>query len=88
MGLGTSFGFRSWSCASFLVSLFTDCHSNNETLDFSGCLDTSYRVTLIDKAWLNKQLPGQHIQNMAISLKMRGFGLSKHKINKYVTIPL
>lgn len=51
-------------------------------------LDTGCRVTLVDKHWLLKRLPGQKINTMSTSLKIRGIGASKHESSEFAALSL
>lgn len=45
-------------------------------------------VTLIDKKWLCKHASGEKLLKMAVSLKMRGIGASKHELNEFILMPI
>ena len=54
----------------------------------TGCIDTGCGPTLIDREWLKRQLPDVKIHKMAVALKVRGIGSSRHKTDEYITEPL
>lgn len=49
-------------------------------------LDTSCGVTLVDCAWLFDKAPTEKILKMAIFLKFRSIGISKHELNKFISM--
>lgn len=62
--------------------------SSHTNLNGSIYLDTSCRVTLVERDWLTKKLPSQKISRMLVLLKVRGISTSKHKSVYFVVIIL
>ena len=54
----------------------------------TACLDTGCGVTLVDKDWLLRQLPGQKIKEISTFLKVRRIGASKHEFNQFAELSL
>lgn len=80
--VGNGFAFRSWNYVRANARL---------TLDGPGdtiCLDSGCGVSLVDKAWLTKQLPEVTISKIALPLPVRGIGISKHETSEYITVPI
>lgn len=54
----------------------------------SCCFDTGCGVTLVDYFWLAQQLLNQKISKMAVLLKVRRIGSTKHNSDDFVSVPL
>ena len=80
--VGNGFAFRSWNYVRANARL---------TLDGPGdtiCLDSGCGVSLVDKAWLTKQLPEVTISKIALPLPVRGIRISKYETSEYITVPI
>jgi len=53
-----------------------------------GYGDTGCRVTITDRAFIKRALPGTHIRTIATPLEVTGIGKDKHKTDKYIITPL
>lgn len=86
--LGSGFGFRGWIYATTAVTLAPEHLPQSSDPDSTVCLDPRCGVTLVDRHWLLKRFPGQKINTMSTSLKVRGIGASKHKSSEFVVLSL
>lgn len=99
--LGSGYDFRSWNFAITSVSLRSDTLKNDaittdispastpeEAIEYTECMNTGCSPTIVDRVWLERQLSNAKIHKMALPLKVRGIGTSKHETDEYVTEPL
>lgn len=86
--LELGFGFRGWTYATIAVTLAPEHLPQNSDPDSTACFDTGCGVTLVDRHWLLKRLPGQKINTMSTSLKVKGIGASKHKSSEFAALSL
>ena len=84
--LGLGFGFKSWTYTTIAVTLASEHLPQSSDPETMACPETSCWVTLIDRHWLLKCLPGQKINIMFTSLKNRGIGASKYKSLEFITL--
>jgi len=54
----------------------------------TGYGDTGCGVTITDRAFIKRALPGTHIRTIATLLEVTGIGKDKHKIDEYIIAPL
>ena len=78
--------FRGWTYATTAITLDSHHLPHNSDPESTACLDTGCGVTLIDKSWLSRHLPGQKISTMFIPLKVRGIGASKHESDEFAAL--
>jgi len=53
-----------------------------------GCDDTGCRVTITDRAFIKRALPGTYIRTIATLLEVTGIGKDKYKTDEYIITPL
>ena len=75
---GTGYSFRRWHYVEAELKL-----SENAELK-SGCWDTGYGVSLVDRQFLRKQSPNTKIETLPTPLPVRGIGSNKHFTNEFV----
>ena len=77
---GDGYGFKDWHYATIEVkfAISGDLHTI--------CLDTGCTMSLIDRAFLAKEIPRAIIQKMASPISVRGIGSTDHKTNEYVLL--
>lgn len=85
---GSGLGFRSWMYATTLVTLTGDYLPPDSNPNAIVCLDTGYRVILVDKACLSKCVLMQKISTISTPLKWRKIRASKHKSGEFVALSL
>ncbi len=83
-GLEKGFGLKDWSYTSTSISLKKRTFLSNAGPDAYSCLDTEYRITLMDQGWLLCELYDFPVNKMATPFKVRGFGSSKHETDEYI----
>jgi len=54
----------------------------------TGYGDTGYGVTITNRAFIKRTLPGTHIRTITTLLEVTGIGKDKHKIDEYIIAPL
>jgi len=53
-----------------------------------GYGDTGYRVTITNRAFIKRALPGTHIRTIATPLEVTDIGKDKYKTDEYIITPL
>lgn len=79
---GDGYGFRGWHYATTKVkfTLSGPLHTI--------CLDTGCSMSLIDRSFLTKEIPGAMIRRMASPISVRGIGSMNHNSNEYVVLDI
>lgn len=86
--MGSGLAFRRWIYATAAVIFVSQVLSLESDPSATACLDTGCGVTLVDKAWLLRQLPHQKIREMSAPLKVRGIRTSKHESAQFAEVLL
>ena len=84
--VGSGYAFRGWNYATAIVCFTLDgipLHKDATSLCY---LDTGCGVTFVDRAWLLEKTPTEKILKMAILLKVRGIGSSRHESDEFVSM--
>lgn len=71
--------FQRWTYAITIVTFISQVLLLKSDLSATACLDTRCDITFVDKAWFLRQLFGQKIKEMSISLKVKGIKTLKYK---------
>ena len=80
--LSTGFGFRSYHFLTLLIALSV------AAIAVSVYLDIDYLVTLINRAFLLKQIPGIYIRTIALPISVRGISTNYYSTNEYVLLEI
>ncbi len=86
--MSSGLAFRGWTYATAAVTLVPQVLPLESDPSAMACLDTGCGVTLVDKDWLLRRLPGQKIKEMSTPLKVRGIGASRHESNQFAELSL
>lgn len=74
------YGFRGWHYVTVQASLKTDGQLH------AICLDTGCTMSLIDRSFLNNELPDAKVQRMTSLIAVRGLGSTSHNTAKFVLL--
>lgn len=85
---GSSLAFRAWIYATTAITLNPHYLPRDPGLESTACFDMGCKVTLVDKSWLSRQLPGQKISTMSTPLKVRGIGAPRHESEEFAALSL
>ena len=80
--MGTGLAYKGFTYSTIQLRLSAD----NDLVD--TCWDTGCTASLIDRDWLLKQLPNQHIHLMSLPLKVQGISGNMHTTSEYVILDL
>lgn len=88
ISLGSGFGFRGWTYATTAVTLAPEHLPQSFDPNLTACLNTGCEVIFVDRDWLLKCLPGEKINTMSTSLKVRGISTFKHESSEFAALSL
>lgn len=86
--ISSGLAFKDWSYMIALVTLSPYAMPFQSDSAASYCLNRGCGVTLINKKWLCNHAPDKKILKMAVPLKVRGIGASKHESDKFLSMPI
>ena len=86
--MSSSLAFQGWTYATTVVTFVLQVLPLESDPSATACLDTGCVMTLVDKDWLLRQLPGQKIKEMSTPLRVKGIEASRHESNHFAELSL
>ena len=86
--MGSGLAFRGWTYATAAVTFVPQVLPLESDPSATACFDTGCSITLVNKAWLLRQLSHQKIKEMSSPLKVRGIETSKHESAQFAEVSL
>lgn len=84
----SGYAFRVWNYVTAIVCLTLGEILLHTDVTSLYCLNMGCGVILVDRAWLFEKAPTEKILKIAIPLKVRGIGATRHESDEFVSLSL